>query len=60
VLVTKNSGGPADAKLSAARLLGLPVMMIARPVKPPAARASTIDEAVAWLARVVGAGPLPR
>jgi hypothetical protein len=34
--------------------------MIARPVKPPAARASTIDEAVAWLARVVGAGPLPR
>ena len=60
VLVTKNSGGPADAKLSAARLLGLPVVMIARPAKPQAVRVSAIDEAVAWLARVVGAGPLPR
>ena len=45
---------------SAARLLGLPVVMIARPAKPQAARVSAIDEAVAWLARVVGAGPLPR
>src|SRR5262245_31471907 len=48
-LVTKNSGGPADAKLAAARALGLPVVMIARPPKPAAARASTIEEAVAWL-----------
>ena len=54
VLVTKNSGGPADAKLAAARLLGLPVVMIARPPKPAAARASSVEEAVAWLRGVVG------
>jgi precorrin-6A/cobalt-precorrin-6A reductase len=54
VLVTKNSGGSADAKLAAARLLGLPVVMIARPPKPAAVRASSVEEAVAWLRGVVG------
>jgi precorrin-6A/cobalt-precorrin-6A reductase len=54
VLVTKNSGGPADAKLVAARLLGLPVIMIARPPKPAAARASSVEEVIAWLRGVVG------
>nr|WP_216671095.1 precorrin-6A/cobalt-precorrin-6A reductase [Mangrovicoccus sp. HB161399] len=34
-LVAKNSGGPARAKLDAARDLGLPVLMVARPVLPP-------------------------
>jgi precorrin-6A/cobalt-precorrin-6A reductase len=53
-LVTKNSGGPADAKLAAARLLGLPVVMIARPPKPGAVRSSSVEEAVAWLRRVMG------
>ena len=34
-LVTKNAGGAqTEAKLAAARALGLPVIMIARPVKP--------------------------
>jgi precorrin-6A/cobalt-precorrin-6A reductase len=34
-LVTKNAGGPqTEAKLLAARALGLPVIMIARPAKP--------------------------
>lgn len=34
-LVTKNAGGGAtEAKLAAARALGLPVLMIARPAKP--------------------------
>jgi precorrin-6A/cobalt-precorrin-6A reductase len=37
VAVTKNSGGEATAaKLEAARMLGLPVIMIERPQKPPA------------------------
>ena len=54
VLVTKNSGGPADAKLAAARLLGLPVVMISRPSKPAGSRASSVEEAVAWLRRVLG------
>ncbi len=56
VLVTKNSGGPADAKLAAARLLGVPVVMIARPAKPTTVRASSVGEAVAWLRRVTGEG----
>jgi precorrin-6A/cobalt-precorrin-6A reductase len=54
VLVTKNSGGPADAKLEAARLLGLPVVMIARPGKPAATRAYSVDEAIGWLRGVMG------
>jgi len=45
VLVTKNSGGDATfAKIGAARSLGLPVIMIARPEKPPLATASAVDE----------------
>ena len=36
VLVSKNAGGPNRAKLDAARELGLPVIMIKRPGKPPA------------------------
>jgi precorrin-6A/cobalt-precorrin-6A reductase len=54
VLVTKNSGGSADGKLAAARMLGVPVIMIARPEKPAAVRASSIDEAVAWVRGVMG------
>ncbi|MCK5496318.1 MAG: precorrin-6A/cobalt-precorrin-6A reductase, partial [Hyphomicrobiaceae bacterium] len=43
--VTKNSGGDATfAKIGAARSLGLPVIMIARPEKPSLATASTVDE----------------
>jgi precorrin-6A/cobalt-precorrin-6A reductase len=48
VLVTKDSGG-ADAKLVAARELGIPVLMVDRPPLPPAAVVSTADAAAAWL-----------
>ncbi|MFE7420502.1 cobalt-precorrin-6A reductase [Rhodococcus sp. NPDC057529] len=51
VLVTKNSGGgQTDAKLDAARALGVPVLMIRRPPSPPAT--ATVDDvagAVAWI-----------
>jgi precorrin-6A/cobalt-precorrin-6A reductase len=43
-LVTKNAGGNATfAKLEAARALGLPVVMIQRPVKPPCPTFSTVE-----------------
>jgi len=50
VLVTKNSGGEAtSAKLQAARELGLPVVIIGRPVQPPVPLVRDTDEALAWL-----------
>jgi precorrin-6A/cobalt-precorrin-6A reductase len=51
-LVTKNSGGEATvAKLTAARTLGLSVVMVRRPPQPPGPLMTTVDEAEAWLAR---------
>ena len=49
VIVSKNSGGRASyGKIAAARALGLPVIMMRRPVLPDAPSAATVDEAVAW------------
>lgn len=45
VVVTKNSGGAATyGKIAAARHLGLPVLMIARPALPPAEEVATAEE----------------
>jgi precorrin-6A/cobalt-precorrin-6A reductase len=50
MLVTKNSGGTAtEAKLTAARMLRLPVIMVARPVPPAAETVASVHEALAWL-----------
>ncbi len=50
IVVTKNSGGSAtQAKLAAARKLGLPVIMVARPPPPSAATVATVTEALAWI-----------
>jgi len=50
VLVVKNSGGAASqTKLDAARILGLPVVLIARPPQPDATRLATVHEALAWV-----------
>jgi precorrin-6A/cobalt-precorrin-6A reductase len=49
-VVCKNSGGTAtDAKLAAARRLGIPVVMRQRPPRPETLRAATAAEAVAWV-----------
>jgi precorrin-6A/cobalt-precorrin-6A reductase len=50
LLVTKNSGAAATAaKLEAARLLTLPVVMIARPPAPDVPAVPAVAEALAWL-----------
>jgi precorrin-6A/cobalt-precorrin-6A reductase len=52
ILVSKNSGGPPTyAKIAAARRLGVPVVMIARPESPDVTAVGSVDEALAWLAR---------
>lgn len=48
VLVTKDSGG-ADAKLTAARELGVPVLMVNRPPAPATTAVSTADAAASWI-----------
>lgn len=51
LVVSKNSGGTqTEAKLAAARALGLAVVMVARPAKPAVPTAETVDQALAWLA----------
>jgi precorrin-6A/cobalt-precorrin-6A reductase len=50
VLVTKDSGGTlTSAKLTAARELGVPVLLVRRPPRPAAETAETVPEAVEWV-----------
>jgi precorrin-6x reductase len=59
VLVTKASGGDATyPKIEAARLLGLPVVMIRRPLPPAGEVAADVDEALAWIAARLAAAAL--
>jgi len=49
-VVARNSGGAgARAKIDAARALGLPVVMIARPALPERRREESVEEVLAWL-----------
>lgn len=50
-IVAKNAGGAgAEAKLKAARILGIPVILIDRPQIPPRHTAHEVDGVLAWLA----------
>ena len=42
-------GAAAEAKISAARQLGLPVLMIDRPALPARRAVATVDEVTRWL-----------
>jgi precorrin-6A/cobalt-precorrin-6A reductase len=48
-LVTKNSGGPTETKLTAAREAGVRVIMIRRPKLPAGELVESADTAIAWL-----------
>ena len=50
-VVAKNAGGlGAEAKLIAARALGLPVILIDRPALPPRREVASVAEVMDWLA----------
>lgn len=57
LLVCKNAGGSgAEAKLIAARALGLPVLMIDRPAVPQRAEVSRAEDVLAWLGHAAVSG----
>ncbi len=50
IIVARNSGGDAAyGKIAAARALGLPVVMVRRPVLPMVPAVATVQEALTWL-----------
>lgn len=56
LVVCKNAGGSgAEAKLIAARALGLPVLMIDRPALPPRAEVTKPEAVLDWLAHTPSA-----
>jgi precorrin-6A/cobalt-precorrin-6A reductase len=53
-IVSKNSGGNATyAKILAARELRIPVVMVQRPPVPLSEQVETLEEALAWITRIV-------
>jgi precorrin-6A/cobalt-precorrin-6A reductase len=56
LLVTRDSGGDRAAKLTAARELGLPVVVVRRPTAPHAPAVTTAADALDWLVGPAGAG----
>jgi precorrin-6A/cobalt-precorrin-6A reductase len=63
VLVSRASGGAdTEAKIHATRRLGLPVVMIQRPLPPEGVRVESVEEAMEWVAARVAErddGPQP-
>lgn len=61
LVVCKNAGGTgADAKLHAARALGLPVLMVARPPLPARSEVSSVADVLRWLDDASLHAPAPR
>ncbi|MFW1485276.1 precorrin-6A/cobalt-precorrin-6A reductase, partial [Vibrio parahaemolyticus] len=57
LVVCKNAGGQgAEAKLLAARQLGLPVLMIDRPAIPDRTEVCRPEDVLAWLGHDAGLG----
>jgi precorrin-6A/cobalt-precorrin-6A reductase len=54
VVVAKNSGGTATyGKIAAARVLGLPVILLRRPALPDVPSVGTVEDAMSWLDHAV-------
>lgn len=52
-IISKNSGGQAtEAKLTAARNIGIPVIMIKRPPRPEGLHVKTAQEAMEWILKL--------
>jgi len=50
VVIAKNSGGAATyGKIAAARMLGIGVIMLRRPLVPDGPAVETVEDAIAWL-----------
>jgi precorrin-6A/cobalt-precorrin-6A reductase len=50
IIVAKNSGGESTyGKIAAARMLGIPVIMLKRQALPAAESVETVDDVLAWL-----------
>lgn len=57
LIVAKNAGGTgAEAKLHAARALGLPILMIDRPVLPARQEVQAVDDVLRWIAHPADLG----
>lgn len=57
LVVTKDSGGAhTSAKLDAARIRGLPVVMVRRPPRPRVPTVAAVTDALAWVARAAQPG----
>ena len=48
-IVSKDSGGQAAAKIFAARKLGLPVVLVERPLPPVGPTVATVDGVIGWV-----------
>ena len=52
-IVSKDSGGQAGAKIVAARTLGIPVVLVERPLPPAGQTAANVDLVIAWIEETI-------
>jgi precorrin-6A/cobalt-precorrin-6A reductase len=58
IVVTKDSGGHmTNAKLDAARMRGLSVIVVERPPRPEVETVTTVEEAISWTRAAAGTSP---
>jgi precorrin-6A/cobalt-precorrin-6A reductase len=58
VLVTKDSGGQmTQAKLDAARMRGVSVVVVDRPARPDVETVTTVEQAISWTRAAAGMSP---